>query len=79
MLHHIARYILYLSTKIPAKLILDFGTLLVSQHERPQHEAPHIYQIEQGLIYRMLLHAMAAANNAKMSRHSCQYQESCCD
>ena len=34
---------LHLSAKVPAKLVLDFGALLVSQHKGPQHQAPHIH------------------------------------
>ena len=68
---------MYLSTEIPTKLVFDPDTLLVSQHKRPQHQAPHIHQVEQGLIHRVLLHvAMAAIASTERSRQSCQQKDS---
>lgn len=45
-----------LSAQVDAKLVLDLGALGVSQHEGPQHQAPHVHQIEQCLIHWVLLY-----------------------
>lgn len=50
------RQSMYLSATIYDSFVFDFDAFWVCQHERPQHQAPHIHQVEQCLIHGVLLH-----------------------
>ena len=46
---------MHLSSTIYGGFVLDFDAFGVRQHEGPQHEAPHIDEVEESLIDGVLL------------------------